>query len=869
MTNALKPLHRILVEEIGKRNIERTEIPPEITRNLSRALSLRPYQVRALQMYLTYWDEEFDGKPRQGHQLLFHMATGSGKTLIMASIILDLYRRGYRNFIFFVNSSAIIDKTRENFLNPTSRKYLFSNSVEMDGEQLAIREVTNFQRATLDTINIVFTTIQGLHTAIKAPREGGLSIDDFESQKVVLISDEAHHINVDTKRGVAPTQEELFERESWESSVNRVKEMNPENVLLEFTATVDFADEALSQKYLPLLIFDYSLREFRKDLYSKEVRVLQADLPAMDRSLQAILLSQYRQKLFGRNKINIKPVVMFKSKTIKDSKQAISDFAEMINTLTGDRLVSIQAKTDDKLFEKMFGFYRSQGITLDNLVSELKSDFSQDKTLEVNSKEDSEEKQITVNTLEDEDNPYRAIFAVDKLNEGWDVLNLFDIVRLYDTRDSKAGKVGKTTMSEAQLIGRGARYCPFAVSPGQVRDKRKYDSDVENDLRICEELTYHSAYNPKYLQELNKALTEIGISAKETRQRPMSLKRGFKEGRFFKEGLIFLNRRLQVNELTPVEIALISEKLYKARLHTGRSASSAIFDSTETSAIEQHESVIRLKDISFHITRTALQKIDFFRFENLAEILPGLKSWRQLVCDDDYLGGMNIQVSGLSEGLSLNADDALAVSLSALSEVAEKLSKDRSIYAGSKDFKPHRIADVFRDKVLSFSLDEGEDKEFGRSMTTPQESPYHLDLSKRPWYAYNDCFGTSEEKAFIKFIDGFYAGLKKKWAEVYLLRNERFFQIYDFLEGRPMEPDFVLFLGSVQPDESVCYQVFIEPKGGHLMKQDEWKEQFLISLQDSALVEQLWSGRKYNVWGLPFFNQEQTIGVFSKALESI
>ena len=45
-----------------------------------------------------------------------------------------------------------------------------------------------------------------------------------------------------------------------------------------------------------------------------------------------------------------------------------------------------------------------------------------------------------------------TVFAVDKLNEGWDVHNLFDIVRLYNTRDpDKSGKVGKTTMSEAHL----------------------------------------------------------------------------------------------------------------------------------------------------------------------------------------------------------------------------------------------------------------------------------------------------------------------------------------------------------------------------------------------------------------------------------
>ena len=52
------------------------------------------------------------------------MATGSGKTLIMAGAIIYLYKQGYRNFLFFVNSTNIINKTRENFLNPLSSKYL-------------------------------------------------------------------------------------------------------------------------------------------------------------------------------------------------------------------------------------------------------------------------------------------------------------------------------------------------------------------------------------------------------------------------------------------------------------------------------------------------------------------------------------------------------------------------------------------------------------------------------------------------------------------------------------------------------------------------------------------------------------------------
>ena len=97
---------------------------------------------------------------------------------------------------------------------------------------------------------------------------------------------------------------------------------------------------------------------------------------------------------------------------------------------------------------------------------------------------------MLLNTLEDENNPIRAVFAVQKLNEGWDVLNLYDIVRLYEGQNTGGSntKIGATTLSEAQLIGRGARYFPFALEKGQDKFTRKYDDDLTNDLKILEEL---------------------------------------------------------------------------------------------------------------------------------------------------------------------------------------------------------------------------------------------------------------------------------------------------------------------------------------------------------------------------------------------
>ncbi|HBO33719.1 MAG TPA: hypothetical protein DD636_03110 [Anaerolineaceae bacterium] len=57
--------------------------------------------------------------------------------------------------------------------------------------------------------------------------------------------------------------------------------------------------------------------------------------------------------------------------------------------------------------------------------------------------------------------------------------------------------------------------------------------------------------------------------------------------------------------------------------------------------------------------------------------------------------------------------------------------------------------------------------------------------------------------------------LKERYAEIYLLRNEGHFAIYDFAQGRPFQPDFVLFLQE-KSGELITYQLFIEPKGKFL-----------------------------------------------------
>ncbi|MBW7888816.1 MAG: DEAD/DEAH box helicase family protein, partial [Bacteroidetes bacterium] len=538
----------------------KNRIPNYIYDNLRTGFGKREYQQEAFGRFDFYW-KDYQNRPKDiPTQLLFHMATGSGKTLIMAGLILYLYEKGYRDFLFFVNSSNIIEKTRDNFLNSTSSKYLFAETISIGDKIIRIKEVENFQATNQEDVNIVFSTIQGLHSRLNTPKENSVTYDDFEEKKIVLISDEAHHINAETRRGERVTNEELFEVLSWEQTVFKIFNANRENVLLEFTATADLGDENIAEKYFDKLIFDYPLKQYRIDGYSKEVKLLQSDLSTFERAIQAIILSQYRRKVFEKNKKRVKPVILFKSKTIKESHAFYDEFVEGIKKLTVKELQKIKSNVAkySEYQTTMFGgdigralydafkYFEVNNISFENLIMELQGDFAEEKLISVNSKEESEEKQLAVNSLEDEKNEYRAVFAVDKLNEGWDVLNLFDIIRLYNTRDAKDGKPGKTTTSEAQLIGRGARYFPFRITEEQPIDRRKYDADLGSELRICEELYYHSEYNNRYIQELNTALAEIGIKAKEAYEREVKLKDGFKETKFYKSGMLFLNE-LQLN----------------------------------------------------------------------------------------------------------------------------------------------------------------------------------------------------------------------------------------------------------------------------------------------------------------------------------
>ena len=277
------------------------------------------------------------------------------------------------------------------------------------------------------------------------------------------------------------------------------------------------------------------------------------------------------------------------------------------------------------------------------LLGELQDDFSAAHCISVNDDKDAEKNQILLNSLEDKDNPYRAIFEVKKLDEGWDVLNLFDIVRLYETRQSGGKKISSATISEAQLIGRGSRYCPFKIEDEQPKFQRKFDDNASCELRICETLYYHCQNDSRYISELQAALREIGLDLEKVKRCEYKLKENFKQDELYKSGVIFLNDRKEKTLPATCELSpAIRDKIYSFN-------GVEIVSGTEKLLLEDDENnkrveirtvrrtVKEIANINFAIVNKALMKFPIYKFYNLKKIFPALQSTKSFVGDEKYL----------------------------------------------------------------------------------------------------------------------------------------------------------------------------------------------------------------------------------------
>lgn len=761
-------LHKQIVEKF---NSIFSDPPPEVPDYVADSLGhqLRPYQEHALSQFI--FTQEIDQADLYSNHLLFHMATGSGKTLVLASNILYLYKeQNKQNFIFFVNSDAIIKKTKDNLTNTNSLKYLFrKEGIVIDGNQIDIQIVDVFPSLPdPHTIYLKLTSIQKLHLDLTEPRENSLTFEGLEELEIVLLADEAHHINAWTRRDKRKLNTKEQEERTWENTVNRLLKLNPANRLLEYTATIDLTKDVLFEKYRDKIVYQYDLRQFMRDGYSKNVMLLRADEEDRNKMLNSVLLSQYRKYVARDHGIDLKPIILFKSNLIKNSQNAQEKFINLIKGLEAEELKEIIEngyaiyKHQQSIWSSMFAYYKK--IDLNQVVQDLKWDFAEGNLLNANDRDFlSEENALILNSLEEANNPIRVIFAVARLNEGWDVLNLFDIVRISEG----ATKTKATTDSEAQLIGRGARYYPFEYKD-EDSYTRRFDFGGENsELRVIESLHYHTINDNAYIKNLEKSLKSANIQVKEDKYHHLEakIKPSFKKNPIFKEGKIYINKLIE----TTAEDYNTLEK-YNV---------STVFDIPFEMAIEQkygskitHKVATQTHEVSWKVEekyiQKAIQRRPFFHYSNLKNYMPSISSMKTFIESKDFLGDLTLYVSLPSETEIKDLDPITKLEMveKFFESMEKKIRLNYMKNRGTPVFEGVKFSKLINDYQIELN-------KVNQGISDIDELVQPRNMRDHDWFIYDKAIVNSWENSFINFINDYIKQLKEKYKEVYLIRNER------------------------------------------------------------------------------------------------
>jgi len=882
------------------------EIPKYITDNLKH--SLFAWQKEALENFLFYQNPKSNLKKNPTH-LMFNMATGTGKTLLMAASILYYYKQGYRHFLFFVNQNNIVDKTENNFIDNTHTKYLFKEKIVIDDKTVNIKKVDNFSDNP-QGIEIKFTSIQKLYNDIHLQRENQTTLDDLHSKNIVMLADEAHHLNTDTKSknevDLFPTEitnrtgAEEIERKGWEHTVIELilkkngKQGDNKNVLLEFTATIP-ATESIARKYEDKIIYKFGLKEFLQAGYTKEINLISSTLDKKERVLQALLFQWYRHKIALKYNIpNFKPVILFRSKTIDESKADYEEFLNWIDNLSssdfdfikniGDKIYQAKQPTLFEMgksrTETLLEFIKNENINFGEIANWIKQNYQERNTIITNSKTNKtktektdEETEKLLNSLEDKNNHIRAIFTVDRLTEGWDVLNLFDIVRLYQGQNAGGStkKTPEATIKEKQLIGRGVRYFPFFYND-KIKNKRKFDDDLNHELRVLEELYYYTYdEESRYISHLKEELKKDGYIRDDRVVKTFALKKEFQNSQFYQETKIWYNKQIDNPNRKKKTLEDIKKDFFVPYKIKGLEFTEQEIDFEKKEDLQrlnlQEKGLqtisIKFKDIEKHIVQKAInikakQENSLFQFENLKKELE-IKSIEELQTDKLADFDVKIIVSKNTKYDDIDNSDKLGLVMKFLDSISAEL-KNKIVPKIGSEFIAGDFNKFFSEpKIKTIEVDTDSER-------------IAKELESEKWYVLDSFYGTSEEKELIKFIKETIGNLEQKYEEIYLLRNEEVYKIYDFEQGRGFHPDFILFLKTKDKKElkngfkaELYYQIFIEPKGNDYIGDDGtfktgkegWKEQFLEEITKKYGFEKVIRAENpnYRLIGLPFFNK--------------
>ena len=859
---------------------ESFKVPEIVNSNLKN--NLRHYQEEAFENYVFLNNpnnsdikkdilNQFNSK---NNHHLFHMATGSGKTMMMAATIIYLNSLGYKRFIFTTNQTNLISKTKLNLL-PTlkSSKCEFKDKfIEVNSKKVQIKEVENFSKYSND-IEIIFTTIHNLHNKLNEVKENSINIKDIENQDIVILADEAHHFQSNSK-----SLTENKDNKSWEETIDKLLNINLKNKLVDFTATMDLSNKEILEKYKSKLIYDYTLKKFREDGYSKEISLIQ-DNNKENRIITSILINQFRYEIGLNNNINVIPKILFKSSgTIEDLEKEKSEVIKLVSSLSIDKLNEILNSSTLSYIKKL-SKYLDTTKEKEDFISLIKKQFTDNSSLIIHSKDKDKEQKLQIANNLDKNESIRMIFAIDMLNEGWDVLSLFDIVKIDEIQKNT---IKKSTTSEIQLIGRGARIFPYTykneLNQELDRFKRKFDKNVNDDLRLLEDMNFYSANDNDYINNVKKELIEIGLKDGNEQDKKIIKVKPTNELNSFAKSL--LNKFVYTNKLEEkysndslisdydINIQITKDFYIKEENIVDKISNKNIEDIIETLNIKEF---IEKYDNTF-VLNNSLNNLSYFNMNNIISKYR-IHSKKELVEDIINLQNkVSITIKN-KDTKELSFEEKKKIFIELLLELEKQLERKRTIRIGSKSFKnKFKIVDTFKEYTKNEDNVKGFDEELNYKTTAGNNTKKDFKMTNKSLFYYDNISWDSGLE--LELYELFDKSLDSK--NYLVIRNEVGFKMFNpftklendksihsiysiedkdifELNGDGFEPDFIVLK---KGEDNQIFQYFIEVKGEDKVdtKINIWKKFLLLEINDDKIIIE--DNIEYKIYGLPFFTED-------------
>jgi len=453
--------------------------------------ALRPYQIEALSAFQLFWKDGFDSRSLKEktlqeakndeekvvhwHKVGFEMATGSGKTLLMGATILDLWHKGYKDFLILTPNTILFDKTIENF-TPRAVKSIFGDGWNLTYNLVtgnSYRDKTCSWEEDKDISFYVFNMQKFYDKSASAQKDGEdtmrgtpyvrrpleeslwrdksgentISFVEFlRERRPVIISDEAHHYQQ-------------------KKTTEAILELLP-SAVLEFTAT-SLEKGGESESFGQNNLYKYPMQRYINEGYGK--RIFAVGCGTSDEKVTDEVSDSDKQKLVWGMLIHLlkweslsavnapvkKAMLLTKARSIKHADAIDTYLKNWPDSVSGEiDEVLEQVNREGTDIAKIVRQYTPKNKT--DLVKKLSAVAKSVFTIHSENKSDDE---IWTDYQSLDDNKAEIVNQVRIFSEGVDYDNFYTIVVLGDT-------VEKVGLAAAQLIGRGLRL---------YKEKREFD----------------------------------------------------------------------------------------------------------------------------------------------------------------------------------------------------------------------------------------------------------------------------------------------------------------------------------------------------------------------------------------------------------